>query len=182
MLKLFTYEGYKINIEPEALMLVPIKKIWERDKSKTKDTALKELAFIYFYSDPRSDYQYILDPIKRKKEIKLGEDLPEEWEIDDDLQEAISFYESFIPISASLLQDTKMAINKVRLYLRDIDLHAVDDKGKPIHTINSITSAIKLIPSLVKDLQDAEKALNSEILSNSKMRGNAEKSISEYEY
>ena len=41
-----------------------------------------ELGFIYFFCDVRSDYQYIVDPEDRMREIKLGEGLPEDWEPD----------------------------------------------------------------------------------------------------
>ena len=48
MIKLFKYEGYKLNISEEALLLKPFKEIWQRDKSKNKDKALQELGYIYF--------------------------------------------------------------------------------------------------------------------------------------
>lgn len=40
MMKLFKYEGYNITIEPEALLLKPFKKIWDRDRSKEKKRAI----------------------------------------------------------------------------------------------------------------------------------------------
>lgn len=55
-MKLFKYEGYKITIAEEALALIPFKRIWNRDKSTNKNKAISELGFIYFMSDPRSDY------------------------------------------------------------------------------------------------------------------------------
>ena len=54
---------------------------------------------------------------------------------------------------------------------------SVDDKGKPVYTLNTITATIKQIPSLVKDLDEAEKALASEIRNAGKMRGSGEKSL-----
>ena len=72
-MKLFKYEGYKITIDPEAMLLKPFKKIWNRDKTASKDKAMMELGFIYFFCDIRSDYQYIVDLEERKNAIKLGE-------------------------------------------------------------------------------------------------------------
>ena len=168
-------ENYEVNIEPEVLLLAPFKKLKEKyiDK-KVKDGQNKlrdSIAFIYFFSDPRSDYQIYYDKEQRKNSIKEGLGLPEDWDIDSDLQAAIDFYESFKPESAMLLEDTRFAIDKLRQSLRDIDFNQVDDKGKPIYPLNTLTSTIKIIPSLVKDLNEAERALNSEIISNSKMRG-----------
>ena len=78
-MKLFKYEGYKITISEEALMLKPFKALWDRDKTKTKEKALMELGYIYFLCDPRSDYQYIVDLESRSDEIKKGEGIDTNW-------------------------------------------------------------------------------------------------------
>jgi uncharacterized protein YoxC len=70
-------------------------------------------------------------------------------------------------------------VDKVRQFLREVDLNAVDDKGKPIYTLNVITSAIKQIPELIKSLDEAEKSLAKEIAQNDRVRGAQEKSIYE---
>ena len=36
-MKLFKYEGYRVIIEPEALLLKPFRVIWDRDKKDTKE-------------------------------------------------------------------------------------------------------------------------------------------------
>lgn len=179
MMRLLKYEGYKVVVDPEILVLKPFKKLWERDKSKSKDKALLEIAFIYFMSDPRSDYQYITDEDNRKKMIKEGEGLPTNWEPDKVVNEAMEFYKSFKPASALLLEDTRVAVDKLRSLLRDIDLGALDDKGKPIYTLNTITATIKQIPSLVKDLNEAEEAIAKEIAQSNKVRGSQEKAMYE---
>ena len=179
MIKLFKYEGYKLNISEEALLLKPFKEIWQRDKSKNKDKALQELGYVYFISDPRSDYQYLVDEEERSKAIKEGEGIDSKWEPDKVVLDAITFYKSFKPTSALLLEDTRFAVEKLRKALRDIDLTETDDKGKPKYTLNSITATIKLVPSLAKDLDEAEKALTSEIRNQGKMRGQGEKTIME---
>ena len=94
-MKLFKYEGYKITIDPEAMLLKPFKKIWNRDKTASKDKAMMELGFIYFFCDIRSDYQYIVDLEERKNAIKLGEGMLDTWEPDNIVNEAIEFYNSF---------------------------------------------------------------------------------------
>ena len=139
-----------------------------------------ELSYIYFMEDPRSDYQYIIDKEERSKAIIEGEGLSDKWKPDKVVIEAIEFYSSFKSTSALLLEDTRIAINKVRQFLKTVDLKAVDDKGKPIYTINSITSTIKMIPQLIKDLDDAEKAIKADMQNNlGKVRGQKEKSLLE---
>lgn len=181
MLKLFTYEGYQLRVEPEALLLTPFKAIWDRDKSKNKATAMQELGYIYFMGDPRSDYQYIVDEKQRTEEIKKGQGMPSKWKPDKLVLAALSFYNSFKPTSAALLEDTRVAVDKLRQLLRDIDLEAVDDKGKPIYTLNTITATIKQIPALVKDLDTAEKTLAKDIIAEARARGSQSKAAFEDE-
>lgn len=179
MIRLFKFEGYQVTVEPEAIMLAPFKAIWDRDKSKIKSTAQQELAFIYFMDDPRSDYQYIVDEEERAKEVKQGLGMPEKWTADKVVDRARAFYNSFKPASAGLLEDTKVAVNKLRKLLRDINLEDKDDKGKPVYTLNTITATIKQIPGLVKDLDEAERTLSKDIIEESKARGSQSKSLYE---
>lgn len=179
MIRLFKYENYKVTISEEAILLKPFKAIWNRDRTKSKDRALDELGFIYFFCDPRSDYQYLTDETERKKAIKEGEGLPEKWEPDKLVLDAMDFYNSFKPTSALLLEDTRYAVDKLRKLLKDINLEDKDDKGKPVYTLNTITATIKQIPSLIKDLDEAEKTLTSEMMQKGRMRGQGEKTIFE---
>lgn len=178
-MKLFKYEGYKITISEEALLLRPFKAIWKRDKSQNKEKALMELGFIYFFCDIRSDYQYIVDEDARRESIKEGEGLPKNWEPDTAVKEAMEFYNTFKPTSALLLEDTRFAVDKLRKLLREIDLNQTDDKGKPIYTLNTITATIKQVPSLVRDLDEAERSIAKEIAQSDKARGAQTKSIYE---
>lgn len=181
MIRLFHYEGYNVTVEPEALMLAPFKALWDRDKSKDKHIAMQELAFIYFMGDPRSDYQYLVDEEERTKEIKRGQGMPEKWKPDAAVKKALNFYNSFKPASAGLLEDTKIAVNKLRQLLRDIDLEQKDDKGKPVYTLNTVTATIKQIPGLVKDLDEAERTLAKDIVNESRARGSQSKALYEDE-
>jgi hypothetical protein len=177
-MRLLRYEGYKLTIEPEALTLVPFKKIWNRDRTINKDRAISELGYVYFMCDPRSDYQYLVDEEERSKAIMEGEGLTN-WKPDKLITEAMEFYSKFKPTAALLLEDTRHAVDKLRKLLRDIDLDEKDDKGKPVYTLNTITATIKQVPGLAKDLDEAEKALASEMRNQGKMRGQGEKTIYE---
>ena len=174
MMKLLKYEGYKVVIEPELLTLKPFKQIWTRDKTVNKDKALAEIAFIYFMADPRSDYQYLVDDKERMEAIKEGEGLPPKWEPDRIVTEAMEFYKSFKPISALLLEDTRFMVDKYRKRLKAQEFDELEIKD-----LKEAGALIKQIPSLVKDLNEAEKALNSEMRESGRMRGQGEKTIFE---
>ena len=174
MMKLLKYEGYKVVIEPELLTLKPFKQIWTRDKTVNKDKALAEIAFIYFMTDPRSDYQYLVDDNERMEAIKEGEGLPAKWQPDKIVTEAMNFYMSFKPISALLLEDTRFMVDKYRKRLKAQEFDELEIKD-----LKEAGALIKQIPSLVRDLNEAERALNSEMRDSGRMRGQGEKTIFE---
>ena len=178
-MKLLKYEGYNLTFEPEILTLKVFKRLFMRDKTKDKSRFLQELGYIYFMLDPRSDYMYITDNEERSKAIIEGEGLPDTWKVDSALQDAMDYYKSFRPTSALLLEDTRIAVDKLREALRSINLTDVDDKGRPIYTLNTIVSTIKQVPALVKDIDEGERAIAKEIVQNDKIRGSAEMSMYE---
>lgn len=178
-MKLLKYEGYNLTFEPEILTLKVFKKLFTRDKTKDKSKFLQELGYIYFMLDPRSDYMYITDEDERSKAIIIGEGLSDTWKVDSILQDAMDYYKSFRPTSALLLEDTRVAVDKLREALRSINITETDDKGRPIYTLNTIVATIKQVPSLVKDLDDAERAISKEIVQNDKIRGSVEKTMYE---
>ena len=178
-MKLFKYEGYRVIIEPEALLLKPFRVIWERDKKDTKEKAINELGFVYFFADPRSDYQYIVDEDERIKAIKEGEGLPDKWVPDKQVLAAIDFYKQFKTSSVLLLETTRMLVDKLMKQMKGLDLDERDDKNKPIFALNTITATIEKVQGLVVKLDEAEKTIAAELKSDSKMRGQGEKTIFE---
>ena len=178
-MRLFKYEGYQLTISEEAMLLQPFKAIWKRDKNRNKETAIRELGYIYFMEDPRSDYQVYTDRDERAKQIKLGEGMPEQWKPDKLVIDAQQFYAGFKSASALLAEDIRFAIDKLRTKMREMDLDAVDEKGKPIYSIDSYTRTIKQIPELIISLDEAEKTIAREIISSDKVRGSAEKAMFE---
>lgn len=178
-MKLFRLNGYNLEISEEAYLLKPFRTLWKRDKTAGKERALAELGFIYMMEDTRSDYQVYIDRDERAKQIKIGEGLPESWKPDKAVLEAQEFYASFKSESALLLEDIRVAITKLREFIKTIDLSATDDKGKPIYTLNTYTSTIKQIPELITSLDEAEKTIARDLAHSDKVRGSAEKSMFE---
>lgn len=176
MMRLLKLEGYKLTIEPEILTLKPFSELWKRDKSSTKNKAIQELSYIYFIADPRSDYQYITDEEARKEAIKEGEGMAKDWEPDKILLKAIEFYKSFKPTSALLLEDTRLMVDGYRAKLRSITSNMEELDVKEVKALGDI---IKQIPAMVKDLDEAERAVAKEIVQNNKVRGSQEKSMYE---
>lgn len=181
-MKLIKYENFTLDISDEALLVGPIRKLYNQDRTKGKETFFKQMSILYFVYDPRSNYSYITNDADRLLEVLAQEGIDfkeykKKYETND-FKEAIETYKKLNQTtSLLLLQDTRLCIDKVREFLRTIDLNATDDKGKLLNPINQVTSTIKQIPQLAKDLADAEKALSKEIEEQSKARGNSEMSL-----
>ncbi len=111
--------------------------------------------------------------------IKEDQGFPKNWKPDALLKEAIDYWLVKRSTAALLLEDTRIAVGHLRKMLRDIDLNEKDDKGKPIYTLNMVASTIKQVPVLIKDLDEAEKAVAKEIADSGRMRGSGEKTIME---
>lgn len=172
------YNNYQVEPTQEAFLIKPIRDLYNSDKTKSKDKFMTQMSIIYFLADPRSSYNYIIDEDERLKAIIEQEGLPEDFKISKKLQDAIDIYKKHvITHSYLLLEDTKLAIDKVRKHLRELDLDALDDKGRPKHTISNIISAIKQIPQLAKDVVEAEKIVTREIEEQGKLRGTANKTL-----
>lgn len=171
-MKLIEYINFEIKISDEALLVKPIRLLYNKDRSKNKEQFIRQMSYLYFYADPRSSYNYITNDEERSKAIIAQEGLPKDFKPSKELEEAINIYKQLVTTtSLLLLQDTRVAIDKVRDFLRNVDLNLLDDKGKPVYTINSITSAIKQIPQLAKDLAEAEKLVTKEIEEQGRARG-----------
>ena len=179
-MRLLKYEGYTLTIEPEALTIKSIKNLWNRDKSKNKERALSELGYIYFMVDPRSTYSYITDMDSREEKIILEEGLPKGWKPDKVVQDAMKSYkDSIVTTSYLLLEDTKFAVDNLRKYLRSMDFTETADKGKPKYPVNTLATAVNQVADLAEKLMKAERTVAQEIVENSKMRGQKDKSILE---
>ena len=171
-MKLFKYEGYRITISEEALLLKPFKAIWKRDKTANKEKALMELGFIYFFCDARSDYQYIVDEDARIEEVCNANGIKKPKFTKQDLV-CIELYKKMtITASSLLLERTRKTLDRVGIFLENIDLTEEDDKGKPKYTVQSVVSSAKLVPQLVKEITEAERTVAKEIEESGRARGN----------
>ena len=179
-MKLFKYEAYRVVISEEAMALKPFKQIWNRDRSASKDRAIAELAYVYFMEDPASDYQYLVDRDDRSQAIIEGEGLDSKWKPDKLVVEAMEFYSSFKTTSALILEDTRKVAENLRKALPTLDITEEDDKGRPKHTIASITKAIRELNVLVKELAETERVIAKEMAeTNGRVRGQRAKTILE---
>lgn len=150
-------DGYSIEIEPELYTIREFAELLESRK-KDKSLLIKELSYIYFFTDMGSDFQFQSNEIERHKDVKKYLALPDTWKKDKLIQEAIEAYKYLSQTASSrLLQSVYIAVDKIKSQLETIDLNERDKAGKPIWNIKQIQDTIKAMPDLMMNIEKAEK-------------------------
>lgn len=164
-MRLFDLIDNKLTISEEAYVLTPFKNIWTRDKTKQKEVALAELGYIYFMEDFKSDFSDIVEEDQRQKEVISVLNLPSSWKEDTFIKDAREFYrkrsEEITPLL--LLRDSKIVLDKMRKYFREVDFLALDDKGKPIYDIDKLARVIERSAGILQNLSNLENMVKKEI-------------------
>lgn len=168
------FVDFQVQPTQECMLIKPFRDLYKKDRSVGKDYFMQVMSIIYFYADPRSSYSYIINDNDRLQAIIGQEGLDNKFKIEK-YQDLIDLYKKhIITPSYQLLQNAKIAADKVGKFLAQVDLFEEDEKGKPKYTVNSVTSAMKQIPEIVKQLQITEKLVSKEIEEEGRMRGGNE--------
>lgn len=171
-MKLIEYDGMEFKIADEALLVRPIRELFQKDKSKKKEEFWKQISYLWFMCDPRSSYMYIVNEDERAKEIKMQEGLGEDWDPPELLRDAMTIYrKQTITSAAILLEGMRKGIDKLSTFLGETTF---SDK-----TVAAMTNALKQIPELSKALVEAEKSLAKDFETDDKARGNSVKAVGE---
>lgn len=171
-MKLIRVEDYQVKIADEALLIKPIRTLWNQDRSKNKEKFYQQISYLFFMCSPQSTYNYIIDEQERHKAIIEQEGLPEDFQPSSLLKDAMDVYKKHtITISQKLLEDALTGANKVGKFLREVDLFEEDDKGKPKYQVSSITAALKNVEGIIATLQNLQKKVEQEVEDKSRARG-----------
>jgi hypothetical protein len=164
-MKLVEFKDYELTVPEEVWGLKTFKKLLDRDKTKNKVNATKEMLFVFHYSDIRSDFNYILDKEEKIEEVKKEVGLKDSWKMDKQLEEAINLYKKLsTTVVEKLYMNSLIAASDVGNYLARTKylLEERDVKGIPIYDISKITTAVQKVPKLMADLKEAYKEVVKE--------------------
>ena len=153
----------QVVFAPQVTMIAEFREIWKCDRTKKKETAMMEMAIVYFMADERSDYMYILDLDERLDQIKEDLSCPD-WIKPHYMDAAIAKYKSLSQTTSTiLLESTRNVVQKISHFLNTIDPNERDQRtNKPVFDINKITGAVEKVPKLIKALNDIEKEIIKE--------------------
>jgi len=161
---LYVKEGNIVHASPYA-----------RTVLEFKDLKTKELAFVYFMVDHRSPYA-VYEWEQRVEEVKISIfGLEKKWKPSPKVLAACDKYEKLIETSAvRLLKAAKESIVKLEKYFRFVDLHAMDDRGKPIYTAKDLISNLEKMGKVVDGLTKLEEIVKREEQAANLNRGGVE--------
>ena len=140
-----------------------------------KDLNTEDLAFVYFMIDHRSPFS-VYEWEQRIIEVKnsiFGE--KSKWTSSDKVLAACDKYEKLIETSAvRLLKAARTSIVKLEKYFRDIDLHLMDDHGKPIFHAKDLIANLSKMGQVVDGLTRLEDIVKKEEQAANSNRGGIE--------
>lgn len=175
-MEIFDLKNNNVVIHPAAYILKPFKVIWDGDKSKSKKQALKELAFIYYSTDFKSDFSDIINDNERCSEVKKIVELPEDWTPNDKILDAIKFYkERQRTASMDLLDSALIFTQKLKTFYETVNLDERDEKtGKLIHNPTMLQKGIAELANQTDSIRKLKEAVSKEIAEASRVRGGGE--------
>lgn len=178
-MKLFDFDGDKVNVASEALLLEPVKKI--KKECKNNAELLKVLSYVFFYCDVKSDFASMIDEEEKHNTIVEAVGLPPKWKPSQAVTDFMQFYEDRLSIAEGVLKDTQAVANGLRRTLRIIlnDTNTKKDSENVIKDAVNLAALLEKIPRIINSLNEAEIVLKNYDTSISDASGTATKSLCE---
>ena len=140
-----------------------------------KDLNTKELAFVYFMVDHKSPFS-VYEWEQRTIEVKTSIfEAKSKWKPSSKVLGACDKYEKLIETSAvRLLKAARESIVKLEKYFRNIDLHLMDDNGKPIFHAKDLIANLSNMGKVVDGISRLEEIVKKEEQAANTNRGGVE--------
>lgn len=161
-MKIFNFKNFQVIIDPEVLTVPEFFVIWDKDKSKDKTKAFKELAYVYHMSDFNSPYSNLSE---EKKKQRVGNDIMknQNYNPPDYVKNAITKYKELsITPKERLLLSAKRKIDQVAEYM--------DNSNVSDETLNNILKIFKDLQPIVANFDNLEEAVKKEKLNKTEKR------------
>jgi len=174
-MKVFDIVDNTVVLNPQSLNIPEFKAIWDRDKSKTKGIASKEISYIVYIYDESIDNPYRAYKDDEREAVVRKDFMPANWEPDELVLKAIEKYKDLKQTTNSrLLRSAKKAAEKLSEYFDSVDFNMKDAGGKPIFSSRDLAANLKEVAGIVKSLNTLEEMVKREQMESSKVRGGGE--------
>jgi hypothetical protein len=163
---LLTLKNHKLELNPDVLGNPVFKRLWDKDKSKGKEVAYKELLLIFYICDFNSPYAKYP---KHEREAKVCSDIYDaKYKISKEIRAVIDEYEEIqykSSPSMRLLSSSREAVHKLAKWLDGVDYN---DNEK---AVKEVTDAISKIGKMIESLNQLEEAVKQEITTSARAKG-----------
>mgnify|MGYP001046516790 CR=1 FL=1 len=172
---LFNYENGVALPSEHAYLVSPYKNILERDESKSKEYAIRELTYIelvcsFKKSNPFSGYSDDIRPFKVAEEVFKNPS----YEPDDLIKEGIIKYKKFQNEAAPSLrfyQAVKEATEKLISFFETVNFNERSKLGVAVYKPSDITKAVGEATAVLNNLNTLKEKVQQELYESSKTRG-----------
>jgi len=157
-------QTWEVEISPGLALIHPFSTIITRDSSVKKESAKRDVAFVYFMTNVKSDYLQTKEIEIRTAEIKKDLGLPVTWTPDALIQEAITYCNRSKSVIEQLYEGSLVAAMDLNNYLRTTEklLRERTPKGSAVTPVSTITGALSKVPIIMRDLNAANQELIKE--------------------
>jgi len=168
---LFDYAAFKVVLHPDSVILPPFIDLWDRDKTKGKLKATKELSYVYFICDFKSPYS-IYGENERPAKVQKDFIKDNSWEPDAMVKAAMVKYNEFQETyTMKFLNSARGLTEKLQQYFDEVDFHAEDEKGNPKYKATDVVRNLKEVGKIMESLNQIEEQVKKEIDKKSKIKG-----------
>ena len=177
-MNIFLLENNVVKPTPESLMLDPIKKIWDRDKSPKKEKALKEISYIEFMKSFKKTNPFIgYDDFTRHRKICEFVFQDSKYIPDAVVKQAMTMYDELQnegSLSLRYYKSLVKGVEKIIKFVEDVNLNERDVKNAAIWNPSVITNVTKTAGDTLRQLNTMREQVEQELYESSKTRGNRE--------
>lgn len=176
---LFKVEGKVVFPTDEILLVSPFKEIWERDKSKNKEYALEDFAYMEFMTSMLKSNPYKGYSSEIKHEV-VSKDIitRENWQPDELIRKGMEYIfkqQKDGSATYTLYLSALQAKEKLEKFFRQVDLDERNFKtGMPIYKPKELSSAILDVDKITASLSVLEKKVEEELFDSVRRKGDKE--------
>jgi hypothetical protein len=183
MAYLFSIDNQTVYPYPETILIEPFKSIWERDRTRIKNKALEEFAYIEFMASMKKTNPFRQYPEERKHDvIKEAVINTPNWEPDSKVEEAVEKLKELqtnASTTYSYYMAAKKAAEKMQHFFEEVDLNERNFKtGNPVYKPSDVTRALNDTEKTLQTLKSLEKKIQEELLDSTRLR--SDKQISRF--
>lgn len=176
-MKLIQVVNYELKVADEALLVRPIRKLWNQDRSAKKEKFYEQMSILFYVYSPSSNYSYITDEKERMKEVLTQEGITD-FKPSQEFKEAVDVYKKLsITPEGKLLDRTINFVDKTGKALDGINYDDITELDKKIVAMKNGMALVALVPKLMTELSNAKKAVEKELEEQGNTRGSQELTV-----